>query len=354
MNKKRWYWTLQVGGWTLYAILQIVVFEISQRPTTLSDILVLCAEALSFLILTHLFRNFLISSGWLSLDFRRLIPRVLLGVLVIGITVFFLRGLISIPLGFNSEVLFGINAFGVSAANTVIALLWSIFYLIYHYFERYNLSLKRQAEINEIELSNLKSQLNPHFIFNSLNSIRALVDEDPKKSKLAITQLSTILRSTLASDQNMLTGFDDELLTVKNYLGLESIRYEERLRVRYSIDPGSQRFMLPPLMLQTLVENGIKHGISQLKQGGDICICTKVDNDELKIEIRNSGKLRQHNGHSKRSKGGLGLYNTRKRLALIYGEEAHFDIRNTPEGNVCTELIIPLKTLENESNNRRR
>jgi LytS/YehU family sensor histidine kinase len=249
----------------------------------------------------------------------------------------------------------GIGTFaGVSAANSVIVLLWCIFYLIYHYFERYNLSLKRQAEINEIELNNLKSQLNPHFIFNSLNSIRALVDEDPKKSKLAITQLSTILRSSLASDQSMLTGFDDELLTVKNYLGLESIRYEERLRVSYDIDPASQRFMIPPLMLQTLVENGIKHGISQLKQGGEICICTKVDNDKLNIEIRNSGKLKQLNGHSKRRKGGLGLHNTRKRLALIYGDEAHFDIRNMPEGGVSTELIIPLNTLENESNNRRR
>ena len=126
----------------------------------------------------------------------------------------------------------------------------------------------------EIELNNLKSQLNPHFIFNALNSIRALVDENPSKSKQAINQLSNILRNSLASDKKGLTKFEDEIKIVKDYLGLESIRFEERLKTEFEIHPESQKFLVPPLMIQTLVENGIKHGISKLTPGGVIQLKT--------------------------------------------------------------------------------
>src|SRR5690606_9097471 len=138
--------------------------------------------------------------------------------------------------------------------------IWTMIYLTFHYFERYNKSLKYEAAAREIELSNLRSQLNPHFIFNALNSIRALVDEDPAKSKEAITQLSGILRNSLMVDRQRLVAFSDEVNTVQDYLALESIRYEERLETRLDLDPQSAKYLIPPLMIQTLVENGIKHG----------------------------------------------------------------------------------------------
>ena len=200
----------------------------------------------------------------------------------------------------------------------------------------------------EIELNNLKSQLNPHFIFNALNSIRALVDENPSKSKQAINQLSNILRNSLASEKKGLTKFDDELKVVKDYLGLESIRFEERLKTEFDIHPESKNFLVPPLMIQTLVENGIKHGVSKLTKGGIIHVKTYVDNDRLKIHIRNSGHL--ING-TKRAKGGLGLKNTIQRLRLLYGEEASFRIVNENDNFVLTEIIIPQQTTH-ESINR--
>src|SRR5690606_5122792 len=135
--------------------------------------------------------------------------------------------------------------------------LWFVLYFSYHYFDQYNKSLKYEASMVQIELNNLKSQLNPHFIFNALNSIRALVDENPEKSKQAINQLSNILRNSLATDKKRLTKFGDELKIVRDYLGLENIRFEERLKTRFDIDPQSHRFNVPPLMIQTLVENGI-------------------------------------------------------------------------------------------------
>jgi LytS/YehU family sensor histidine kinase len=200
----------------------------------------------------------------------------------------------------------------------------------------------------EIELNNLKSQLNPHFIFNALNSIRALVDENPSKSKQAINQLSNILRSSLASDKKGLTKFDDELKIVKDYLGLESIRFEERLKTEFDIHPDSRNFLVPPLMIQTLVENGIKHGISKLTRGGIVQVKTLVVNGRMSIQIRNSGQLQNS---TKRTKSGLGIRNTIQRLKLIYGDDATFRILNENDNFVLTELTIP-QHQTNESTNR--
>jgi len=193
-----------------------------------------------------------------------------------------------------------------------------------------------EATVKEIELNNLKAQLNPHFIFNAMNSIRALVDENPAKSKQAITQLSNILRNSLATEKKGLTKFNDELKVVKDYLSLESIRFEERLKIEYDIDWGSSDFWVPPFMIQTLVENGIKHGIAQLTEGGTISIKTKVtENDELKIQISNSGQ------YTAEKKGGLGLTNTIQRLKLLYGDAAYLKIDNEKNNLVLTEVKIP-------------
>jgi LytS/YehU family sensor histidine kinase len=209
---------------------------------------------------------------------------------------------------------------------------------MYHYFERYNTSLKYEATKNEIELNKLKSQLNPHFIFNALNSIRALVDENPRKAKNAITQLSSILRSSLVMNKSKLTHFDEEMNAVKDYLELESIRFEERLRTEFDLHPQSNQFLVPPLMIQTLVENGIKHGISNLKEGGTISLRTAVNGSSLIIQIRNDGQL--INGRPRNPRG-FGIDNTKQRLQLIFGGKASFRIFNDSDKTVLTELIIP-------------
>ncbi len=275
-----------------------------------------------------------------------------------GVTIYFLRIPVNLILGrsFDPTIEFNITPalnitqiLGQSSFYAFLFFLWTVFYFTYHYFERYNKSLKYDASMIEIELNNLKSQLNPHFIFNALNSIRALVDENPSKSKQAINQLSNILRNSLASDKKGLTKFEDELKIVKDYLGLESIRFEERLKTEFDIHPESQKFLVPPLMIQTLVENGIKHGISKLTPGGLIQLKTYVTNNHLKIHIRNSGHLL--NG-AKRSKSGLGLKNTVQRLKLIYGDEASFRIVNENDNFVLTEIVIPQNNTH-ESINRR-
>jgi two-component system, LytTR family, sensor kinase len=352
-NKQRLYWTLQAGGWTLYGVVQIAASVIASINGVISfqRIIFLAYEALFCLLISHTYRNYINEWRWLSLGMPRLIPRVLLSSMALGLIMYFLRIPASVPLGlFNKTVVLDVfNIMGQSFYYAIIFFLWSVFYFIYNYFERYNTSLKLEASVKEIELNNLKSQLNPHFIFNALNSIRALVDENPEKSKQAINQLSNILRNSLVADKRSLTKFGDELKMVKDYLGLESIRFEERLRTEFDIDPASKGFLVPPLMIQTLVENGVKHGISKLTEGGMIQLQAKVENDRLRISIRNSGQYFL-NGHKKR--GGLGLSNTTQRLKLLYGKEAHFAISNESNSFVLTELTIPHLTNHESINSR--
>lgn len=340
VNKRRLYWTLQIGGWLVYAFLQIGSSLVAAGTISTRRALFFFAEALLFLVATHLFRIALNRGRWLFLSMPRLIPRILMSVVVLGLVVYFLRMPVSLALGlFDLNVAFDPEQIlGFTAIYALILFLWSILYFTYHYFARYSKSLRYEASMIQIELNNLKSQLNPHFIFNALNSIRALVDENPAKSKQAINQLANILRKSLTSDKKGLTKFEDELKIVKDYLGLESIRFEERLKTEFNIHPDSHHFLVPPLMIQTLVENGIKHGISKLKEGGTIQLATSVRGGSLLIQIRNSGHI--VNG-IKRSKGGLGIKNTVQRLKLIYGDQSSFKIANENNNFVLTEITIP-------------
>lgn len=342
VNKNRLYWTLQIGGWAAYLAAQIATTYLASGAISNRRVVFLVFEAFLCLLLTHLYRNYINERKWLMMSLARLIPSVLVAVVAMSILMYLIRIPVSLSLGmFNAESSFDLERL-LSGVFTyaLIFFLWSVLHFIYNYFERYNKSLKLEASVKEIELSNLKSQLNPHFIFNALNSIRALVDENPTKSKEAINQLSSILRNSLMTEKRGLTSFEDELKLVKDYLGLESIRFEERLQTAFEIDPESRDFLVPPLMIQTLVENGIKHGISKLTEGGIIQIKTKVDGDHLKIYIRNSGKF-MLNGSVGKSSPGLGLENTRQRLKLIYGEEATFRILTEKDNFVLTEIVVP-------------
>jgi two-component system LytT family sensor kinase len=338
-NKERLYWVLQIVGWSFYASFQIVASLLASGTGSITTqrTVLFVSEAFLCFIVSHGYRILINRWRWFGLGISRIVPRMIICVLVMGLILYFLRIPLSIPLGmFNSTSVYAPMRILVgSAYYAFIFFVWSIIYFIYNYFERYNKSLKLEATVKEIELSNLKAQLNPHFIFNAMNSIRALIDENPSKSKQAITQLSNILRNSLGTEKKGLTKFEDELKIVKDYLSLESIRFEERLRTEYDIAPGSSDFWVPPFMIQTLVENGVKHGISHLTEGGMIRVRTIIIDDELKIQISNSG--RYVNGR----KGGLGLSNTVQRLKLLYGDAAYLKISNEKNNFVLTEVKIP-------------
>lgn len=304
----------------------------------LEDIFGQGLQVVFYILLTHLFRSALLKLGWLKLKWFWLMPRFFISALLLGIIHYAFLILYTASLG--NVLASDLEPLAIIAnvlVSTLLFLFWCLLYMSFHYFERYNNSFQSEAALKEVELNNLKSQLNPHFIFNALNSIRALVDEDPVKSKNAITQLSNILRNSLIVERKQLVSFYDEINTVKDYLALESIRYEERLKTSFELARGSNAFYLPPLMIQTLVENGIKHGISNLKNGGFITVKTAISRAGLLVQIRNSGQF----VNGRKSSIGYGLLNTRKRLELIYGDMAQFNIQNEDNKTVLTEILIP-------------
>ena len=223
-----------------------------------------------------------------------------------------------------------------------IYLLWSLVYFLFHYVTNYKKeeikNLKWQAAKNEIELNRLISQLNPHFVFNSMNSIRALIDENPLLAKKAVTELSNVLRNSLLMGKKTLVPFSEELKMVEDYLSLEKMRFEEKLIIKLAINENTKNFLVPPLMIQTLVENAIKHGTSKLPKGGMVEITASVEADKLKVIIYNSG----HYDEQASSETGFGISNTKQRLELLYGKQAVFSIKNE-DNKVKTLLLIPRK-----------
>lgn len=338
MTRQTVYWLCQIGGWSLYCIINLFFLLISKDTTPNHYIFMLLSTAY-LLEASHLFRLYIHKRDWLHLSSGKLLPRLIAAIIFISFVVSIFHMLTDSALS-NWAAAFNLTK-GVLdfLTNLVLFSLWTFIYIGYHYIERYNTTLKYEAAINEMTLNRLKSQLNPHFMFNALNSIRALVDEEPSKAKEAITQMSNILRNSLVMDKRKLVPFKSELQTVKDYLALETIRFEERLRSNLTIDPEAENFLIPPMMLQTLVENGIKHGISNLVEGGILQVVAYEKDEKLHIDIKNSGQYL--NGKPSGKNTGLGLANTRQRLKLLYGDRATFKIKNFDQSTVLTQLVIP-------------
>jgi LytS/YehU family sensor histidine kinase len=222
-------------------------------------------------------------------------------------------------------------------------LAWGVMYFAYHWFLRGRQeelrNLRLETANREGQLANLRSQINPHFMFNALNGIRALIDEDPARAKQAITQLSAILRNAMGTVKRKTVPLGEEIDIVKAYLALEQMRFEERLQASFDVDPALEREPVPPMLLQTLVENAIKHGIAKLTAGGEVRIGAHRGLDGLVLSVSNSGIYTpgQVNGT------GIGIANTRKRLMMIYGPKAVMRIENR-NGLVVTEVELPANT----------
>lgn len=345
LNKKKLYWFFQVSGWLAYVVIVGLFNILTGNPITTELIYSLLAIFLIVLLVAHAYRSLVVGLNWMRFNIPLLIPRILIATIVSGIVVYVLKSVVIEWLIVGNDYVFNFqDAFPSVISWTLLYLIWSLLYFLFHYMNNYKKeeikNLRWQAAKNEMELNKLKSQLNPHFIFNSMNSIRALVDENPLLAKDAITQLSNVLRNSLLMGKQKLIPLEDEMKLVNDYLSLEKTRFEERLMIEEHIADDSRKFLLPPLMVQTLVENGIKHGTSKLPKGGTIRINSSVENDKLIITIFNSGTYDKE----KQSETGFGILNTVQRLQLLYGDKALFSIENS-NGEVKTKLIIPKETI---------
>lgn len=342
LSKRNFYWICQIGGWMFYVLLNAVFKKLLGQLNS-SAIISLVFLLIFGVLLSHIYRNFIFQHKWFKLGAIKLIPRILLATIFLATVLQFIEFTISI-FDFEYTQLLQFN-FIEQLAQVInfafVFFFWSLIYFLFHSIENNRkteiANLKWEASIVEVELNKLKSQLNPHFVFNSMNSIKALVDENPQKAKDSIVQLSNILRNSLQMGKDKLISFEEEFKIVKDYLELETTRFEERLQIRFDIDDRSNKFKVPPLMIQTLVENGIKHGISKLTNGGEISITAKTDNEFIKMYIRNSGQIEGELN----TENGFGIKNSVQRLKLLFGNRASLKVFNENEKMVLTELIIP-------------
>lgn len=218
--------------------------------------------------------------------------------------------------------------------------LWNSIYIIYHYTRDYQQqqidTLKLKSLVRELELKTIKSNINPHFIFNALNSIRALVDENPERARDAITELSNILRSSITLHKTETVMLKNELDIVKDYLALEQVRFEDRLMINYQVDAATLEKQIPPMMLQTLVENAIKHGISHEVAGGTVSIESLLKDDQLELTVKNTGTLNNH-----KESDGFGLKSIRDRLNILYPGKSEFAINQLNPKTVIAKIELP-------------
>ncbi|MBY0537306.1 MAG: histidine kinase [Chitinophagaceae bacterium] len=336
------YWLCQLGGWGLI-VFSMIFYKVGFRENlSFLDLARISVFFFGGIISTHLMRSYLKKKGWMQLSIEKMIPRLLLAIIVTSIFYSLIIILFFQVLAVKESAKdFTTRLTGMVLNTGLLITPWMLIYYFYHYIEssrRQQLNnLKLQSLVKELELKTIKSHINPHFIFNALNSIRALIDENPGRARDAITELSNILRSSMQAEKLETVPFERELNIVKDYLALEYIRFEDRLKVEYQIDEDTLDSPVPPMMLQTLVENAIKHGIGKEVKGGLIRIISDYNGRFHELIVQNPGIL------SDEIKGeGFGLSSTRNRLQLLFGTNSEFQITQESKNMVQVKVMIPV------------
>jgi signal transduction histidine kinase len=208
-------------------------------------------------------------------------------------------------------------------------------FLYTHAREQAAAAERAQAEAADARLHALQAQMNPHFLFNALNTIASLVRTDARAAEATTENLAAILRRTLDRSRSTVSTVEDEADYLRAYLGIEQERFGDRLRVEWEIDPASLPLRIPPMTLQPLAENALKHGIGGRLEGGRMRIAARRTDDRLQLEVEDDGA-----GFAVDARDGTGLGNLRARLATLYGDRAALTIHRLPRGARVT-LDLP-------------
>src|SRR6185295_4001835 len=211
---------------------------------------------------------------------------------------------------------------------------------IHQAFLYFRESQDREFQLQQAALQTLKTQLHPHFLFNTLNAIAALVYVSPPAATKTISQLSDLLRFTLHNNKTQEVTLKEELDFLRKYLQIQQTLLQERLDVDWAIDPETLDALVPNMILQPLVENSIRHGIAPKEGGGRIEIFSRRVNDQLLVEIRDDGLGAA--GITKNG-AGIGLVNSKTRLEHLYGESQKFDVKTPAHGGWCVTMMIPFR-----------
>ncbi|MCI1188764.1 histidine kinase [Hymenobacter sp. DH14] len=351
--RPRLYWILQVGGWGAYGLLGGVLSTVfgKFRPIVI-PIEIIVAGAM--LLGSHLLRLYLRRRGWTRLPLAALLPRLLLGNLLVAVGSMALTGVLVTllywavnPTAHTWQGFPWLQYVGYTANSFFFMLLWSAAYFSLHYFDNLRQAeidkWKLTAAVRDAEMRTLKAQINPHFLFNGLNNIRALVLENPARAREMMTHLSDLLRYSLQLHTREQVPLARELETVTHYLTLESLQLEERLHYTLDVDPATLAALLPPMTLQLLVENAIKHGITPRPGGGAVHVSAQLEGSaQVLISVRNPGRYQPNAAAPDHT--GIGLPNAHERLQLLFGPTASLHVGNDAHrpDTVTAELRLPL------------
>jgi hypothetical protein len=335
------YWILQLGGWFAWMLNEAVLYT-NQYGWHWAWLYASLANISLAIFLTHQYKNIIKVNSWQDLPLftmlrNHFIILCLMAACLVGLNLPIDQYL----LGENFEVQISPFIITQYLFNFMKPLaIWMLIYFFFQYskkqlvMERENNQLERA--IQETEGKVLRAQMNPHFVFNALNSIRALITEDPAKAKKGINQLSKLLRSSLLTERKKTISIAEELDTILDYLNLEKIRYEERLAWKIEVPKEISQAQIPPMLLQTLVENAIKHGIAHSSKEGLIQIKGELQGNLIQLEVINPGHLK-----TKGESTGIGLMNSQNRLQLLFGETAHIDLKPLDKNHVLASVTIP-------------
>jgi hypothetical protein len=334
MKSSRLYWICQAAGWggyLAYVLGGYLLFADERHPSDILSIVVFCVVVPP--LMTHGLRAWMRRHQWMRVPVWPRVLRSATAVLIFSSAITTAVGVLN---GLGRGRLF-IPTEGM--AWMFVAYAWAFAGWLFIYGAVH--ALRRRDELEHIardaQLSALRAQLNPHFLFNSLNSVRSLITEDPGRAASMLTGLSDILRYSLASDRRGTVPLADEMGVIDEYVSLERMRFEERLHVERAIDPAALAARVPPMLVQSLVENAVKHGISELPRGGFVRLEAHVRDGRVEIVVTNSGRFKPPEGH-----GGYGLRNARERLRLLYGEFASLVVREDGDRTTAS-LSLPLE-----------
>ena len=331
MNKQRshsWFWLVQFLAWLFVGLANFSMQYISGSFKLGVILLNLVGVSVGGLLVTSFYRIYIKKR---LLNFELSPGRFIINLLAASFiqAIFWLIFILAISIPFTKA--YDINLFRL-LFNLFplmgIATVWTLCYLGYHLIRRYHHSeiekWKLEAEVQKAQLGALKAQINPHFVFNALNNIRAQILEDPALARVTLTRFSEIFRHALRHSDSPTVPIETELEILEQYLELLKLQYEDRLRYRINAGSDVMKEKVPPMMLQLLVENAIKHGIAISEAGGEITVEINRDDSQLLIAVRNTGTLIKKNVLE--DSLGIGLQNIIDRLKLIYGDRATLDI----------------------------
>ena len=335
------FWTIQLVGWVIYLIVIYITFLSIAQPENFLNLFYLKAfRALTGFFLTSVFLRQIYRVFGNRLSIVSLILLVLFCATLFGCVwtiVEFIYAYLMNPVLKLDNYLARSPRIALDFAMTLTA--WSALYLgvknwIGWQKEREN-ALQANFLADKAQLEVLRYQLNPHFLFNALNSIRASIDEDKQRAKHLVTEFSEFLRYSLTSNEASNIPLREELSAIRNYLAIEKIRFEEKLDVRFEIEPQAEDYQLPSFLIYPLVENAIKYGMNQ-DAPMRLHISACVSNGKLHIEVANTGHWKSNeNGDSL----GIGLRNVEQRLAQLFPDRSRFEIAET-DGWVRAKIEI--------------